>query len=252
MSEAVTKIDDAPAPEPAPSGESAALISMIERAARDPNVDIDKMERLFLMHERIEARQREAAFNTAMSAAQSEIKPVARNLENTQTNSKYADLAAISDAVDPIIHRHGLGTIASEFVSSLPNHLGIRLEVIHCAGYSRSYDFNVPVDGTGIRGTPNKTATHAYASTITYGRRYAKLSVFDVATKNDKDGNQPIGFITGDQAEELSKLITETGTDICKFLEIGGVESLSDIPANQFGKAKALLVAKKQQKAKAS
>ena len=32
--------------------ETAALISMIERAARDPSVDITKMERLFEMAER--------------------------------------------------------------------------------------------------------------------------------------------------------------------------------------------------------
>jgi len=33
--------------------ESAALISIISRAASDPNVDIDKMERLLQMQERI-------------------------------------------------------------------------------------------------------------------------------------------------------------------------------------------------------
>ena len=35
--------------------ESAALISMLERAARDPNVDMDKMERLWAMKERADA-----------------------------------------------------------------------------------------------------------------------------------------------------------------------------------------------------
>ncbi len=34
---------------PAIANEAGALISMIERAARDPSVDIDKMERLFLL-----------------------------------------------------------------------------------------------------------------------------------------------------------------------------------------------------------
>ncbi|MBK6599189.1 MAG: hypothetical protein IPG25_15440 [Proteobacteria bacterium] len=35
--------------------DSGAMISMIERAARDPSVDLDKMERLFAMKERMEA-----------------------------------------------------------------------------------------------------------------------------------------------------------------------------------------------------
>ena len=68
MSEAVAKIEpDAPV---AVQPETSALISMIERAARDPSVDIDKMERLLQMHERVEAKQRESAFNTAMAAVQ--------------------------------------------------------------------------------------------------------------------------------------------------------------------------------------
>lgn len=226
--------------------ESSALISMIERAARDPQVDIDKMERLFQMHERIEQRRSISAFNAAMAAAQAELKPVVRNLENKQTNSQYADLAAISESADPIIHKHGLATICSEFKSAEPNCIGIRCEVAHAHGYSKTYDFNIPLDGTGLKGNPNKTATHAYASTVTYGRRYAKLSVFDIATKGaDTDGNQPDGVITPDQAEELAKLITESKADYQKVLEFHRIESLSDMPAKDFQKSKAMLLARK-------
>lgn len=234
--------------------ETAALISMIERAARDPQIDIDKMERLFQMHERMTARTAEAAFNAAMAAAQAELKPVIRKIRNTQTNSSYADLAAISDASDPTIHKHGFGVVCSEFQSTLANHLGIRCTAKHAAGHSETYDFNVPVDGTGLKGNPNKTATHAYASTLTYGRRYAKCCVFDIATKNDTDGNAPKGQepITPDQAQELAKLITETKTDIQAVLDFHKAESLSDFTAADYRAAKAKLIARKQQMAKGS
>lgn len=248
MSKAVAKSVEATEVAPIAQQESAALISMIERASRDPSVDMDKFERLIAVTERIEARRAEAAFNAAMSEVQAKLKPVARKLQNSQTNSKYADLAAISEAADPIIHEGGFGFITSEFQSSLPNHLGVRAKVTHAAGHSETHDFNVPVDGTGLKGNPNKTATHAYASTLTYGRRYAKCCVFDIATKNDMDGNSAKaddGFITPEQAEELSKLITETNSDIHKFLAMGGIESLSDLPARQFVAAKALLLKKK-------
>ena len=61
---------------PAVTSEAGALISMIERAARDPAVDIAKMERLFDMQERAEKRRAETAFNAAMAAAQAELEPV--------------------------------------------------------------------------------------------------------------------------------------------------------------------------------
>ena len=56
--------------------------------------------------------------------------------------------------------------------------------------------------------------------------------------------------ITGEQAEELTKLVSQSKTDINEFLHIGGFESISDIPAAQFPAARALLLAKiKGQKA---
>lgn len=232
------------------AGESSALISMIERAARDPNVDIDKMERLFSMHERVTAKASEAAFNAAMARAQAELKPVARKLDNKQTNSKYADLSAISLAADPIIHKHGFGVICSEFQSPREHHVGVRLEVTHEAGHSKSYEFNIPMDGTGIKGVVNKTATHAYGSTITYGRRYAKCSVFDIATTGDTDGNMPNNMITPDQAEELAKLISSVGADLDWILGHHKVESLSDMTGKDYSIAKAGLLTRQRELAK--
>jgi len=82
-----------------------------------------------------------------------------------------------------------------------------------------------------------------------------KLATFEavtgIATKEgnrDDDGNASgvASFTSDEQVEELTALITETKTDIAKFLEIGKVESLSDITTADFGKAKALLLSKKK------
>src|SRR4051812_44986210 len=125
MSKAIkaVEINQTP-PAPLPVPESAALISMIERAARDPAVDITKMERLFEMSERVRAREAESAFNAAMSAAQAALVPVIKNRKNDQTRSKYADHSAIAEQAMPTIHQHGFGVICSEFKSDRPDHLG--------------------------------------------------------------------------------------------------------------------------------
>ena len=52
--------------------------------------------------------------------------------------------------------------------------------------------FDLALDGVGLKGNPNKTAVQASGSTISYGRRYLKLMVFDVVlTNEDNDGNAP-------------------------------------------------------------
>jgi len=248
----VVKVTEAPVPEVQPATESSALISMIERAARDSSVDIDKMERLMLMHEKIESRRAEQAFNAAMALAQSEMLPIARKIQNKHLNTHYADLAAVSDGVTPIVGRHGFGLSFSEFQSTVPDCMGIACEVTHAGGFSKRYEFNVPIDGAGLRGNANKTAVQTYGSTFTYGRRYAMLGVFNVATKTDTDGNRPKtedGPISDKQIAELTKLITDTGSNIDQFLEFCEVPSLADIWRSNFDKAKALLLAKQKKQA---
>lgn len=247
--QAVAKVEEAQVPAPAASGEGAALISMIERAARDPQVDIVKMERLFEMAERVKNREAETAFNAAMSAAQIELVPVARNKRNKQTNSNYADLAAIAEAAMPIIHKHGFGVITSEFESKKPDHLGVVCEVTHSAGHSKRYEFNIPWDGAGLKGNANKTPTHAYASTLAYGERYAKCKVFGIATKDD-DGNAAgkavSEFVSEEQIAAIKKKIADVGANEEAFLKMGEVESISEIETARFDQVMAILELKRK------
>lgn len=75
--------------------ESATLMQIIERASVNPQVDVEKMERLFLMHKGIVEKQAEMAFNTSMSEAQSKSRRVEADATNPQTRSKYASYAAL-------------------------------------------------------------------------------------------------------------------------------------------------------------
>ena len=49
--------------------DSLPIVEVIRRAASDPSVDVEKLERLMLMHERVMERNAEAAFNEAMRAS---------------------------------------------------------------------------------------------------------------------------------------------------------------------------------------
>lgn len=245
MTEAVMRIEpQTPAPV-----ESAALVHMIERAARDPSIDMAKMERLFEMHERVAARAAERAFNTSMSAAQAELIPVARRHRNTHTNSMYADIAAIAEAAMPVVHQHGFGLSFSEFRSELPDHLGVACEVTHAGGHCKRYEFNVPIDAAGAQGKVNKTRTQAYGSTATYGRRYATCMIFNVATKNDVDGNAapqaPLTFVSPEQQVALKLLIDETNTDIGQFLTVANADTLGEVLVRDYTRLHHLLARKK-------
>ena len=101
-----------PAKVPSPSQipalvDQQPMIAMIERAARDPAIDIEKLERLIVLQEKAQTRASEQAFNSAMSYAQSEMGPIAADSNNPQTKSRYASYFTLDKALRPIYSKHG-------------------------------------------------------------------------------------------------------------------------------------------------
>lgn len=175
---------------PEPTSSANALIQVIERAASNPNIDVEKMERLLAMQERILDRNAEVAFNEAMRAAQEEMPKVLRNKRNDQTNSNYADLEKVNEIIVPVYVHHGFSLSFGTADTPTPGHIRITCLVSHVAGHSRPYFCDMPLDIAGIKGNQNKTPTHAHGSTMSYGRRYLTLLIFNITlTNEDNDGN---------------------------------------------------------------
>ncbi len=199
----------------APATESAMMIQMIQRAAADPTVDVDKMERLMQMHERFVDRQASAAFNAAMVRAQQCIRPVVRRSLNTQTNSSYAKLEDIDQAISPIYTAQGFSLSFGTNDSPLAGHIRVVCDVMHEQGHTKQYQMDLPLDSAGIAGKTNKTGVHAHGSTNSYARRYLTMNIFNVVMVNeDNDGNgdpEPavIHVITAGQAAQLTALLNK-------------------------------------------
>lgn len=165
-----------------------AIVQVIERAALNPDVDVAKMERLLDMQERILQRQAAADFSAAMMAAQTEMQPIVRNKTNNQTSSNYADLEQVDAAIRPIYTRHGFSLTFGESKSDIEGYRRITCKVNHIGGHSDTAYMDLPLDDEGIKGSKNKTATHATGSTMSYGRRYLTMMIFNLVTVDD-DGN---------------------------------------------------------------
>jgi hypothetical protein len=174
--------------ENAPS-EGSAFLAMIERAARDPSIDIDKLDRLLMMRERENARVAEREFSAAMSSAQAAMLPINTDSKNDQTRSKYASYAALDSAVRPIYTKHGFGLTFN--TEDAPHDLEVRVvcQVHHTGGHTGRYHIDMPVDGKGARGGDVMTRTHAMGSGVSYGMRYLLKMIFNLAIGKDDDGN---------------------------------------------------------------
>jgi len=217
---------------------NTGVLAVIERAVRDPSVDIDKMERLLAMQERVMAEDSKRQFINALRAAKSEIKPVAKNRFNDQTKSAYANLEAVADACDPILDRNGFVLTFGTGQADLPGHYRITCDVMHIGGHERHYFADVPADMTGMKGNQNKTQTHGYGSTLSYGRRYLKLLILDVATTDDDGNSAGAGeLVSEDQIARIHERAAKTGVDLIKFCKVMKVDSVPALPAARFDEA---------------
>lgn len=239
----------------------APMISMIERIAMDPNIPLDRLEKMLDMKERMEDRAREdeerqakKAYFAAMSKCQSELPVVIKNRGNDHTKSRYADLAAIEEQAMPTIHKHGFAVSFQPDGYNNKGELRIVWEISHAEGHSRNGVGEIPVDGAGAQGKVNKTGTQAFGSTATYGRRYLLCMLFNISTGDDLDGNTPAPKsqvrVNADQLENIRRLIEETDTDIEQFCKVGKIDALPDILASEYDKAVNLLEEKKKRMAK--
>ena len=254
MSKAVAKVDKdgTVSLEPIPQNDSSVVLGMIDKIIANPDVPVERVEQMFNLHTRVMAEEARKRYAIAMAGAQKAMLPVQVDAYNPQTKGKYASFDALDRMIRPIYTQHGLA-ISWNTETPSPDVLRVIAYVSHEAGHEREFKIDMPADGRGAKGGDVMTKTHATGSAFTYGRRYLLGGIFNVATTkmgaNDDDGNAANGgLITPEQAEELAKLITETKSDIHKFLEIGGLESLSDMPAKKFPSAKAMLLKKKEAK----
>lgn len=229
------------APPVAETPNTDPLISMIERAARDPQVDIDKMERLVAMQERAHARNAEYAFNDAMSKAQAEMRRVAADSANPQTRSKYASYAALDKTMRPIYTKHGFALSFGTDDGAPIDYVRVTCHVTN-SGHTRKYQIDMPADGKGAKGGDVMTKTHAVGSAATYGQRYLLKMIFNVAIGDDDDGNRAGAKkvegspITQEQADQLIELLESKNAPRDRFLlwvrkSCPTVERIEDIPS---------------------
>lgn len=214
------------------------VLSMIERVVMDPNADLDKLERMLAMKERIDADAARRAFSDAMAACQAEMQPVARNKKNDQTRSKYADLAAIYTACKPLVSKYGFSFSTFPASTEKPGMMGVRWTLRHKAGHEESDMAEIPLDDKGMKGTANKTQTHAFGSTASYARRYLFCMIFDIATGDDDDGQSAqrnAEPITEEQYIELRDLIEQAGITEDIVCTAERIAMLAELPASKFG-----------------
>lgn len=166
-------------------------MSMVERVATDPNVDVGKMREILDMQERIFDKNAEIDFNKCMTECQSEMPVITKDSENKQTASRYAKYETIIKDTKPIYTKHGFSVSFSEGDTDKEGYIRINGEIMHKGGFTKKYFTDIAMDDVGIKGVTNKTQVHAKGSSFSYGKRYLFCLIFNITISDeDDDGNK--------------------------------------------------------------
>lgn len=211
-----------------PASESAQVLAVIERVAANPDADIDKLERLLDMQERVMNRNAMQAFSADMAAMQAELPTVAETAKG-HNNAKYAPLEKINEVIRPVLQKYGFAvTFRTE---QQDGAVSITAVLSHKQGHHQESTLVLPNDTSG-----NKNLVQAIGSTVSYGKRYALCALLNISTGDDTDGRpqQAPATLSAQQAKQLRDAAQMAGVDEAYICKTGNVSTVEDLPAERF------------------
>lgn len=210
---------------------SGGLLAVIERAAKDPAVDIEKLERLFALKERMDARDSKIAFDTALSEMQPKLPIITERgriivREKSQNGKRDGDVIQdtpfarwedINEAIRPLLHEFGF---ALTFRNGLAPDGKVRVTTVlkHRGGHEEETHFDLPHDSSG-----SKNAVQAVGSSTSYAKRYGTLSILNITTKGEDDD--------GDASQDREPIVREIETPRDAPFPQGPAKNKTDLKA---------------------
>lgn len=229
---------------PAPTKKPPAAAKAVKRPSLDDLIDnaitsgnFEAADRLMARRDAETADARRLAFNNAIANAKAAFGPIVKN--RSTDRYKYADFAAIADAIDEPLRQCLLNY---RFRTKQDEH-GIHVTCVltHALGHSEETTLSGPADSSG-----GKNGVQAIGSTLTYLQRYSIMQALGLAAAADDDGRgggpaKGTETITAAQAKTLRDLIAQTQTEEPKFLKLAGCDTIEGMLASKYGNAHGFL-----------
>jgi ERF superfamily len=220
--------------EVAPTSDATALMQLIDRAARDPNCDIERMERLLAMHERLLAMQAKVAYMAALARLQPKLPIIKERGEILNkvgaVQSRYALWEDIVGTITPLLASEGFAL--SFRIGNLEQRIQVTGVLTHSGGHSEQTPIDLPADTSG-----SKNAVQAVASSVSYGKRYTAGALLNLRMGELDDDGQSAGKVltlSDEQVAQVERRLKEANVDRKGFLEFWQVEDVWHIPACNF------------------
>ncbi len=263
MSE-VVKISEAPS---SSLSENDQWVSLIERLALNPNVDPDKLVKLYDLAERSRAARAKEAFArdfsemiphlpsidrrgciVVFSKADRDKAGGPRETDTPQQRTPYATFDDILAGVLPVLSQYGFSVRFEHITVPAGDSYRIATKAVltHREGHSEAAD-TPPLlqDSSG-----SKNTVQAVGSSLLYGKRYALRAILPIVSHAPQDADDDgraagaAATIDADQIADIETRLRDTESDVSKFLVWVDAKSVDAMTIAQYKKAVSMLADK--------
>lgn len=215
-------------------------MSLVQMALERGVEDVEVIERLVALQERVEERNAEKAMARALAKFQAECPAIPRvaTADVRKNGQKVYDYTfAPYDQIVRVIREplanNGLSYRHDVKVES--GQVTVTCTLQHDDGATRTSTFEGPTDTSG-----GKNPLQAVGSSQSYGKRYTVTNVLGLATEEDDDGKgahrQEVQTLDDEQIAAVDALLDEITVPGAKgkMLRWVGVNSVADIPVGWY------------------
>jgi ERF superfamily len=239
----------------APPGDNAStVLALINRVALDACADVEKLDRVMALYERLKAKEAELQYNAAKGRILKKLagikivknRPALYEIEKGKPQNgtcetfKYASLEEIDKHLRPLLAEEEMDlSYSDEPLASGGILICGRLKHLPSGHYEDSF-MPAPLDTTG-----GKSEVQAVGSTNSFLRRYVLCNIFNIVVVGDDDDGTG-GTINEAKTQTILDLIkkAKVGTKFLKYMKAQSVEEAGSLEA-----AVATIAARDYQKA---
>jgi hypothetical protein len=216
-------------------------LALIERVALDPRADVEKLECMMAMYERLKAKEAELAYNAAKGRILKKLAGIkivknrsvlcevekGKPQKGTYEAFKYAPLEEIDKHLRPLLAEEHMDLSYSDEPREGAGIL-IRGRLKHLPGghYEDSF-MPAPPDTTG-----GKSDVQAVGSTNSFLRRYIACNIFNIVVVGDDDDGTG-GTIDEAQTKTILDLLKKAkgGPKFLKYMKAQSIEDAGSLEA---------------------
>lgn len=188
-------------PQAPPPSQVDNALAIIERASRDPTVDVSKMVTLMAMAKELRADEARLRYIAAFNEMQPELPiiPARGRIVIPPKDGKagqvtsYAKWEDISTIINPILHSHGFNLTHRSGMQP-DGRVIVRAILSHAAGHQEETELVLPIENSG-----SKNNVQGIGSSLSYGKRYTATFLLNIVTSGEDDDGQAAG--SGEKAE---------------------------------------------------